>query len=273
MTVDVLGRVPFTVSDRWDCWSSWGAQVRLAVTAVLMQPTTLCNLDCTYCYLPDRIKARVMPVQVADAVAEAVAAWSQVHPVRVLWHGGEPLATGLPHFARLIGRLGPGRLHPARHGVQTNATLIDDRWCELFATVPVAVSTDGAVADDTAGVDRSGRDSAARTARRIDLLRATRSRSGRSRSSLIPPRSAGQLVIISPREGEVGRHQLRLLPSHRRDLRIPRSHERDQLVAGHLLRRRHPKIYYVQAPLCVIDTHCHRQPSPSKRRIHTPDTG
>ncbi len=35
-----------------------------------------------------------MSVEVADAVAEAVAAWSAAHPVRVLWHGGEPLATG-----------------------------------------------------------------------------------------------------------------------------------------------------------------------------------
>jgi sulfatase maturation enzyme AslB (radical SAM superfamily) len=33
-----------------------GAAVRLAATAPLslMQPTTLCNLDCSYCYLPDR---------------------------------------------------------------------------------------------------------------------------------------------------------------------------------------------------------------------------
>lgn len=149
--------------------------MRLAATAplVLMQPTTLCNLDCTYCYLPDRAKARMMSVEVADAVAEAVATWSQVHPVRVLWHGGEPLATGLTHFATLIGRFGPGRGHPVRHGVQTNATLIDDRWCELFANVPVdvAVSVDGPAPENTARSDRSGRDSTARTLRGIELLR------------------------------------------------------------------------------------------------------
>ena len=152
-----------------------GVAVRLAATAplVLMQPTTLCNLDCSYCYLPDRGRAGVMSVEVADAVAEAVAAWSHDHPVRVLWHGGEPLATGLAHFSTLIGRFGSGRGHPVRHGVQTNATLIDDRWCELFATVPVevAVSLDGPVPDNTARVDRGGRDSTARTLRGIDLLR------------------------------------------------------------------------------------------------------
>lgn len=151
------------------------APARLATTAplVLMQPTTLCNLDCSYCYLPDRAKARVMSVETADAVAEAVAAWSHAHSVRVLWHGGEPLATGLAHFATLIGRFGTGRVHPVRHGVQTNATLIDDRWCELFATVPVevAVSIDGPAPDNIARADRGGRDSTARTLRGIELLR------------------------------------------------------------------------------------------------------
>ncbi|MGH3831187.1 MAG: cyclophane-forming radical SAM peptide maturase AmcB [Pseudonocardiaceae bacterium] len=130
-------------------------------------------MDCAYCYLPDRAKTRVMPVEVADAVAEAVSAWSQDHPVRVLWHGGEPLATGLAHFTTLIGRFGPGRGHPVRHSVQTNATLIDDHWCELFASTPVgvAVSIDGPAPDNAARADRGGRDSTARTLRGIESLR------------------------------------------------------------------------------------------------------
>lgn len=153
-------------------------RIRLAATAplVLMQPTTLCNLDCSYCYLPDRARARVMSVEVADAVAEAVADWSQAHPVRLLWHGGEPLATGPARFATLLGRFAAGRGHPVRHSVQTNATLIDDQWCELFATIPVevAVSIDGPAPDNSARVDRGGRDSSARTLRGIELLRRHR---------------------------------------------------------------------------------------------------
>ena len=35
---------------------------------VIMQPTTLCNLDCHYCYLPHRALDRRMPVAVAEAV-------------------------------------------------------------------------------------------------------------------------------------------------------------------------------------------------------------
>ena len=32
---------------------------------VIMQPTTLCNLDCAYCYLPFRAADRIMPAAVA----------------------------------------------------------------------------------------------------------------------------------------------------------------------------------------------------------------
>ncbi|MDI5939907.1 radical SAM/SPASM domain-containing protein, partial [Micromonospora sp. DH15] len=31
---------------------------------VVMQPTTLCNLDCAYCYLPMRAVVRRLPVAV-----------------------------------------------------------------------------------------------------------------------------------------------------------------------------------------------------------------
>ena len=62
---------------------------------VVMQPTTLCNLDCAYCYLPFR---RGRP-------ADAGRRWPGGRRVgqrlgadngrfSVVWHGGEPLAAG-----------------------------------------------------------------------------------------------------------------------------------------------------------------------------------
>ncbi|MBX7268664.1 hypothetical protein KIF24_23340 [Micromonospora sp. Llam7] len=34
---------------------------------LVLQPTSFCNLDCTYCYLPDRRSRRLMSVPVATA--------------------------------------------------------------------------------------------------------------------------------------------------------------------------------------------------------------
>ncbi|MEV5320897.1 cyclophane-forming radical SAM peptide maturase AmcB [Streptomyces sp. NPDC052687] len=139
---------------------------------MLLQPTPLCNLDCRYCYLPSRGLARVMSHEVADAVADTVGAWSEHHPVTVLWHGGEPLTAGVSRLRGLLDRFPPGREHPVRHSVQTNASLIDEAWCRLFAErrIKVSVSVDGP-GPGSARRDRAGRDATGRALRGIALLR------------------------------------------------------------------------------------------------------
>ncbi|WP_217135485.1 cyclophane-forming radical SAM peptide maturase AmcB [Streptomyces sp. AC558_RSS880] len=147
---------------------------RLARTSsrVLLQPTPLCNLDCRYCYLPSRGLARVMSDEVADAVAGTVDSWSEHHPVTVLWHGGEPLTTGVSRLRELFDRFPPGRGHPVRHAVQTNASLIDEAWCRLFTErrIEVSVSVDGP-GPGTDRVDRAGREATDRVLRGIELLK------------------------------------------------------------------------------------------------------
>ncbi|MET8582380.1 cyclophane-forming radical SAM peptide maturase AmcB [Streptomyces collinus] len=149
-------------------------RARLAATSslVLLQPTPLCNLDCRYCYLPDRGLARVMSDEVADAVAQTVGSWSERHPVTVLWHGGEPLATGVRRLAALLDRFPAGRGHPVRHAVQTNATLIDEAWCRLFRErgIEVSVSVDGP-GPGSGRVDRGGQDTTGRALRGVALLK------------------------------------------------------------------------------------------------------
>jgi uncharacterized protein len=143
---------------------------------VLMQPTTLCNLDCSYCYLPERGMPRRMSPEVAAAVADGVGKWSERNPVTVVWHGGEPLAVGPAHFRSLLEPFRPGEEHPVTHAVQTNATLVDDAWCELFAAVPmrVAVSIDGLGEQNAARVDWAGQPTVDRVMKGIDALRRAR---------------------------------------------------------------------------------------------------
>src|SRR5687768_2682217 len=96
---------------------------------VVLQPTTLCNLDCTYCYLPFRARDERMTVDVARSVAESVNTWSARNDrFSVVWHGGEPLASGRQALAELMAPFAG-----VEHHIQTNATLIDDAWCEFFA--------------------------------------------------------------------------------------------------------------------------------------------
>lgn len=115
-------------------------------SAVVMQPTTLCNLNCRYCYLPLRKVNKRMIVEVATAVAHGIEAQDYHGRVDIIWHGGEPLACGPAHFESLVAPFGhlrqSGRV---AHVVQTNATLIDERWCDFFCThgFHVGMSLDG----------------------------------------------------------------------------------------------------------------------------------
>lgn len=138
-------------------------------TYVVMQPTTLCNLDCSYCYLPFRQFDRKMPVAVASAVAASVNPWAGAGRFSVVWHGGEPLAAGRDHFAALLAPFDPA----VEHHVQTNATLIDDAWCEFFAEhrIRVSVSVDGPEARNGDRITRGGRPAYDRILRGIDALR------------------------------------------------------------------------------------------------------
>ncbi|MBL6276907.1 radical SAM protein [Micromonospora fiedleri] len=136
---------------------------------VVMQPTTLCNLDCAYCYLPFRAADRRMPVAVAEAVAASVNPWAASARFSVVWHGGEPLAAGREQLAALMAPFGP----EVEHHVQTNATLIDDAWCEFFVAhrMRVSVSVDGPRERNGDRVTRSGRPAYDRIVRGVAALR------------------------------------------------------------------------------------------------------
>jgi uncharacterized protein len=138
-------------------------------TYVVMQPTTLCNLDCSYCYLPFRSDDQRMPVTVAEAVAAPVNAWARTGRFSVVWHGGEPLAAGRDHFAALLSPFDPS----VEHHVQTNATLIDDAWCDFFTEhqIRVSVSVDGPEQRNGDRVNRAGRPAYDRILRGVDALR------------------------------------------------------------------------------------------------------
>lgn len=150
--------------------STGGMRGLAAVPAyVVMQPTTLCNLDCVYCYLPLRHADRRMPVSVAEAVAASVNPWARAGRFSVVWHGGEPLAAGPELLAALIAPFGP----EVEHHVQTNATLIDDVWCRFFAEhrVRVSVSVDGPRERSTDRVTRGRRPAYPQIMRGVEALR------------------------------------------------------------------------------------------------------
>ncbi|MFF2146184.1 cyclophane-forming radical SAM peptide maturase AmcB [Kitasatospora sp. NPDC058190] len=129
--------------------------------SVVVQPDGFCNVACTYCYLPEKDRRASMTTEVSRAIAQSIADLAtEDEPMDLVWHAGEPLALGTSRFSELAnpfeGLRREGRLH---HYVQTNGTLISDRWCEFFAEreVRVGVSIDGPASFNAERVDRRGR--------------------------------------------------------------------------------------------------------------------
>jgi uncharacterized protein len=118
------------------------------IELLVIQPTPFCNIDCRYCYLPQRhSKAVVSWETLANLFTQIFASGWIGDCLSVVWHAGEPLVMPLEFYRnafRLIERLKPAQLAVA-HSFQTNGTLIDEPWCEFFADerVSVGVSIDG----------------------------------------------------------------------------------------------------------------------------------
>lgn len=119
------------------------------VTGLLvLQGTPFCNLDCSYCYLPNRNDRRRMPMTVVgDAVRWVFRETPPADTLSIVWHAGEPLTLPIPWyreaFAVAQAAAPPGA--KLRHHIQTNATLVDDAWCDFFQEqrIEVGISLDG----------------------------------------------------------------------------------------------------------------------------------
>lgn len=147
---------------------------------LVIQPTARCNLDCKYCYVPDRDDPTRLPTGRLELLFRAVTRsklLNEQEDLAVLWHAGEPLAAGLRFYREafdMIDEILDGQFN-VHHSMQINATLITSAWCELFRArnVAIGVSIDGPrETHDANRKTRAETGSFDATMRGVELLRA-----------------------------------------------------------------------------------------------------
>jgi uncharacterized protein len=151
------------------------------VRLLVVQPTPFCNLDCDYCYLPNRDDRSRLSLEILELAVERVLESPFFDgPFTLLWHAGEPLSAGLPFYdqaSALIRSILERRGLPAdsvAQAIQTNATVIDQAWCDCFRRndIHVGVSMDGpAFLHDAHRRTRTGLGSHAATMRGVQWLK------------------------------------------------------------------------------------------------------
>jgi uncharacterized protein len=147
------------------------------IDLLVIQPTPFCNIDCKYCYLPDRNSKAVVAIETLRNLFSQVFASGWVRDgLSVVWHAGEPMVLPIAFYRDAFAMVETLRPHdlPVVHSFQTNGTLIDEAWCAFFAEAKVnlGVSVDGPQhLHDRNRLTRSGRGTFERTIAGIRLLR------------------------------------------------------------------------------------------------------
>jgi len=126
------------------------------VALVVLQGTPYCNLNCSYCYLPERSRQRTIKMSPDDLGTICQNIFSSTYlkdEVQFSWHAGEPTVLKPDYYRTCIetilkvrdSLLGPN--FRVSFDMQTNATLINDAWCELLTefqdVFSLGVSCDG----------------------------------------------------------------------------------------------------------------------------------
>ncbi len=124
------------------------------IHSLLIKPASaVCNLDCEYCFYLDRaadpyqdLPGRRMTEETLERLIDSFVFYSFPNSV-FAWQGGEPTLAG-PAFFEQACRLQEQRGRPGQtisNALQTNALLLDERWCELFKQYNflLGVSLDG----------------------------------------------------------------------------------------------------------------------------------
>ena len=175
--------------------SSWAPLAGNERTPKMITDTTIyqlhfkvasrCNLNCSYCYIYNKGDStwKHRPAIMSDEVFEAALERMRAHSNRtrqklllVGFHGGEPCLVGARRFDAWC-RRAREVLHDIEDlpiCIQTNGTLIDEAWAEVFQRnkVNVGVSVDGPrEVNDLLRVDHQGRGSYDEVARGLKVLR------------------------------------------------------------------------------------------------------
>lgn len=123
------------------------------VSVMIKPASSACNLACRYCFYHSLAEKResgcrgVMKTELFSEIMKKAFSFADGEAVTLSFQGGEPLLAGKEFFIKAFAEI--ERLNvkksPVYIGVQTNGTLIDEEWCNIFASygVLVGLSLDG----------------------------------------------------------------------------------------------------------------------------------
>ncbi len=151
---------------------------------IIIKPINKCNLNCLYCYDNSSISSKeLISLSVCNKIfTEANKLIKEGNTISFIWHGSEPLLTGIDNFQKIINyqkRILPNDKY--HNCIQTNATLINKEWVDLIKDneINLGLSIDGPQEiHDFYRIDKNGKGSFSSVFSNIKLLQKEKIRFG-----------------------------------------------------------------------------------------------
>ncbi len=73
------------------------------IRTIILQPTSLCNLNCSYCYISEesRKTKNKMAFSTLEEVVKIIFSSKEIDKnLQFIWHAGEPLTAGIPFYEK-----------------------------------------------------------------------------------------------------------------------------------------------------------------------------
>ena len=112
-----------------------------------------CNLRCKYCYYLEKkvlypgIRSFIMSDDIVEKYIVQHIEASTEETINFSWHGGEPLLAGIELFKKIVSLQKKHNPYGRTivNGIQTNGTLIDEKWASFLAEEKflIGISIDG----------------------------------------------------------------------------------------------------------------------------------
>ncbi len=121
-----------------------------AISFLIKPSSSLCNMDCRYCFYKDVVDHREIPsyniMQEDTMLALIKQALSSYQDITFAFQGGEPTLAGLSFYRSFIEHVNQYKTNQSIHyAIQTNGLSINDEWCAFFKEnhFLVGISLDG----------------------------------------------------------------------------------------------------------------------------------
>jgi uncharacterized protein len=111
---------------------------------IIISLTEKCNARCIYCEVVKKSAPPAMPLELLNHILKKINDYLELNPeeeIQIFWYGGELLLMGVDYFRRVLSSLDrhcPGTKSRIRHVYQTNLTLINQEYLDIFKQMGAA---------------------------------------------------------------------------------------------------------------------------------------